>query len=186
MKHKRIIIISLSLLIVIPLIYFFLLQYPYLRNEVARYDGDGVIEDDSCWFFTYPLPGYFITFPLFDLDRPFDETYSISNLPVLDDVGVYLIVESENCFDDKKLQTLHAKIEFTLTDSKGEVALEVNSYLKDMSWMYKHHGVVDGHRLYNLDTSFFTPIKHEIYKLHVQYFPDETLTHRKGYVFIKK
>jgi hypothetical protein len=186
MKHKRTIIVISGCVAFLLLFYFFLVRNPSLKNEVSRYDGDGIIEDISGRYLVYPMPGYSITFPLFDLGQPFEDTYSISNLPDLNDVGIYLVVESDSYVGDEERKTLHSKVELTLIDSKGKVALEHNSYLKDMTWMYEHHGVIDGHRLYNLNTTFFSPIKCERYKLHIKYSPDEALAHRKGHVLIRR
>jgi hypothetical protein len=190
MKRKRkITIISLSLLIILPIVYLVIINpvghYPYLKKEVAKYNGEGAIKDISLRFIVMPIPGYSITFPPFDLDQPFEHTYTLSNLPALANAGVFLIVESENYFEDEERLKLNSRVELTITDSQSQTALGVDNHLKEMIWMYAHRGVVTGHALYNLDTSFFAPNKHETYKLHIKYSPDKALTGRKGYVFIE-
>jgi len=189
MKRKRIIIISLSLLVFLSLVYIVLINpvghYPYLKKEVAKYSGDGTIKDISLRFFVMPVPGYSITFPSFDLSQPLERTYTLSNLPDLAHSGVFLIVESEDYYEDEDRLKLISKVELTVTDSQNQTALHVENQLKEMIWMYAHRGVVKGHALYNLDTSFFTPNKNETYKLHIKYSPDDALSGRKGYIFIR-
>lgn len=181
--------IGICVAILIPLAYFFFISpvrhHPYLKREIVRYNGDGNIKDISLRFLVLPVPGYRITFTPFELDQPFSDAYTLSNLPDLGHVGIYLIVESESYFKDEERLKLDAKVEITLTNSKNEVVLKVDNYLKEMTWMYAHQGLVRGHALYNLDTSFFSPKKHEQYKLQIKYSPDETLSPRKGYVFIE-
>jgi len=189
MKRKLTFTFIGCVFIILPLIYCFLINtveyHSFLKKEISRYNGDGIIKDISFRFTVFPVKGYSITFTLFELGQPFSNTYTLSNLPDLDHVGVYLVVESEDYFKDEERLKLNSKVELIMTDAKDQVVLKVDSYLKELIWMSAHQGIVRGYALYNMDTSFFSPKKNERYTLKVRYYPDETLSSRRGYIFIR-
>jgi len=176
-------------LIVLPLIYCCVIKpterYSFLRSDISRYTGDGTIEDISFRFTVFPVKGYSISFTPFEMGQEFSDSYGLSNLPDLDDVGVYLVVESDDYISEIEKLKLNAKVELILTDSKNQTELRVDKQLKELIWSYPHRGAISGHALYDLDKSFFSPRIGEQYTLRINYSPDENLSLRKGYVFIR-
>lgn len=166
-----------------------LLAYNWLTMPVARpHVGDGRFANHS-WRFPWgivgiPVPGYFIDFPAFDLGNDFDATYHIEQLPQIPPpIGVYLSILSPNRdWSDEARKQLTAQVQIDVHDERGQRVCHVQQPLSEMVWASPEGG---DYGLYNLDESFFVPLRGARYTLRVRYSPDPRFSGLKGFVHIR-
>jgi len=155
----------------------------YFTSGLRSYRGDGVIEDTSQRAILFGTRGYLVAMPRFQLDRPFDGTFRLGGLPIIEDkkTGVALIVP--DTFSRERMPNTNSIIEYSVIDSQGKEITHVKSALGALIWSSPIHGHL-GSALYQLDTSFFQPASGASYRLHVTYSPEPGAGAGEGYFYL--
>ena len=159
-----------------------------LKNDVAKYQGDGSINYTSWSYLPFlKVEGYTISFPAIDLSKEYHERYKLSSLPPNKEIMLYFIVEedgNDRALKNTKLtsRTCNGILSLKLIDSKSVIVWEFNKkinelteYSIDNNWTWMHNGA----------KTSFTPISNEHYSLLLIYQPNGYHDNKKGYVYLK-
>jgi hypothetical protein len=152
-------------------------------KPVAPHQGDGEFQNLSRWAGPFPLPGYSISMPSFDLGQPFRAEYQVAGLTDIGrECGVPLAV-SDPQTDwgfGKSATMLDGSLELELLDSKGTVIVSTRGRLGEYTWM----GWNDIRALYKSHGSFFKTDPRERYRFLFTYEPDPKLAGYRGYAYL--
>ena len=151
----------------------------YLKRQVASYAGDGQIQDISFRYLIFRIKGYELRFPVFNLDQPRSDTYTLRNLPVVGDYTmVYFAVNRV-----KNKQDI-GSISFSIEDSDGVILARMDkTKLTEMIWSSGDE--FTSFRIYDLDRSRFRPRKKKAYKLRFDYIPGSDSNFATGSIYIR-
>jgi hypothetical protein len=150
---------------------------------IRPHQGDGVFQDLSWRAGIFPITGYSISFPEFDLANEYQASFRFSGVPnIRKKCGVYLAIRDPKGYwdEDERIKQLKATMQLELLDSRGATVLKVRGKLKDFIW----YGSRDIHGLYRLKESFFSPETAEEYTLKIAYRPDPKLASFKGFGYL--
>jgi hypothetical protein len=150
---------------------------------IAPHRGDGVFADISRRAGPFPLRGYTVTMPEFDLGQPFQAEYHLAGLTDIGQTcGVHLaFLDPRWSIDDQAIKQMAGELRIEVSDSQGRSVLEVTGRLSDYIWA----GVGDLRYLYQMNKSFFRPERREEYRLEFSYTPGARLEGRKGFVHLR-
>ena len=151
-------------------------------KPVAPHHGDGKFQKLSRWAGPFPLPGYSISMPTFDLGQPFQAEYQVARLTDIGrDCGVHLAVaDPQDHWLLHDTRRLEGNLALQLIDSNGVVIVSTSGRLGEYTWM----GWNNIHALYQLDRSFFRPNPSERYRLILTYDPDPNLAGYQGFAYL--
>ncbi len=141
--------------------------------RLPKHKGDGTFSDLSFKARgVYPILGYQIDMPEFDLTRPFDRTYRVSDLPIISaELGcnVGLVIRSDFGIHGPANRLQGCALSFCVADSHGKKVVDVHDKGNDYVWQ----GVlrIDEWESYQLEKTFFRPRKGEKYEIRVTYNP---------------
>jgi hypothetical protein len=161
-------------------------------GPLPPHHGDGTFKDIS-WRFSpdgllsFPLYGYEIVFPTFNLGDKYETEFKMTDLPDIGkDVVVYLCVaDPEHRYrSDAARDRLIARVQFDISDEYGKLVCHVAKPLAKMYWADPEGGA-DCYGLYSLPESVFVSRKGTQYRLHVRYLPDPQLACFRGFVYIR-
>ena len=182
MSRKRKLQISAGLVVMSAGIIFFwsVCSLP----PIPPHRGDGQFQDLSHRAGPFPLRGYNISMPDFDLGSPQRAEYRFAGLSNIGQhCGVYLAIRDEHRrwqgWADRK--ELDGGLSIELVDSQRKEVVRVSGRLGEFIW----YGFDKVHALYKMDKSFFTPRTDEEYRLLFSYQPDAKLAGYKGYVYLE-
>jgi len=155
-------------------------------RPLPPHQGDGTFKDISFHFpydeFGFPIRGYLITFPEFDLGKHYEGEFRVADLPAIEEpVGVFLSVSDP----DAKIRELPHKLvaiwEFEVLDSEGRIVSNVEKPLRDFVWSEPSR-LGDAYGIYG---PFFQTREGEWYTIRVRYRPDPQLRRFKGRVYLE-
>jgi hypothetical protein len=147
--------------------------------------GDGAFQNLSRRAGPFPIPGYSIRMPEFDLAQPFSAEYRVAGLTDIGrECGVYLAIhDSADHWLRSPTRQLRGNVRLELFDSGGRPVVQVEGELGTFIWMDR--GDQPGlHGLYKMDESFFYPRSREEYVLRLSYLPDPKLIGYKGCAYL--
>lgn len=156
---------------------------PLYSLRIPPSHGDGNFRDIS-WRFPwpgcpvgYPIRGYVVKFPAFDLDEEYHAEFVVTDLhDISHDVGVYLVVD-----DPQPSET--AELEIEVYDGKGQQLAHAKKILSGFGDRPSHiepgDGAESGGELFLVRAQ-----ESESYTLRVKYRPDPALRARHGFVYL--
>ena len=188
-KTKRVLLVSIAAIFIFILAMVFfkpVAYYPYLSEQIKQYHGDGVIEDISLRFIIFPTRGYSLILPKFDLSSTQNNSYTLSNLPVLDtETTLFFVIEDPSSSLQAKENISEGAVEIILSNSKHEQIIAIEQSLTDFRWSSPKGGI-QGWALYDdRRRSSFNPVEGESYSLSINYKPDPKLAHLKGFILLR-
>ena len=152
---------------------------------LVPHEGDGEFTDLSRRLGPFALPGYCIKLPAFDLGKPFEAEYRLTELSNIGrKCGVYLAIHDPQGrlgIGGWNHKVEGGAVRLQLLDSNGNARVQANGRPRDFIW----YGFRDVHALYQMDHSFFHPRPSEEYTLRVSYAPDRRLEGLNGYAYLE-
>jgi hypothetical protein len=150
--------------------------------SIPSHRGDGTFTDLSRRAFPFPLPGYSISMPEFDLGGPFQAEYRLAGLSKTgQDAVVYLAIHDPGNTLDSRPRGVDGSVRLELVNSQDRVLVDVGGSLDRYTWASS----LDYYRLYKLHESSFTPDPREEYRLRITYSPDSWLAGYKGFAYVR-
>ena len=150
-----------------------------LLPPVPAHRGDGSFQDISWFAGPFPIRGYSITMPEFNLSEPFQAEYHLASLTDIGTCGIYLAIRDRHWSSETKL--LGGRLQLELLDSQGRIVVHVSGRMGEFIWSTSDQQAA----LYQLDKSFFTPDAREEYRLRASYTPEPSLAGYKGFVYLR-
>jgi len=149
----------------------------YFSAGVHSYVGDGVIRDTSQPAVFFATRGYRIDLPGFRIDRPYEHSYLLKGIPVIDDTSAGIFFEVPQGLTSESTEKTGASFEANLVDKKGERIARFGGPLNSLIW--------SGNSLYDLEGSFFQPKHNEEYRLHVRFYPGSGVGEGLGHIYVR-
>jgi len=145
---------------------------------IPPHRGDGEFRDISHRAGPFPLRGYTVSMPEFDLGQPLEAEYRVAGLAEIGpECGVHLAIRGFNGSGNG----LGGELRLELIDSKERAVVSVAGKLGDYTWW----GFNDVNVLYQSGKSFFRPDPQESYRIRFSYTPDPRLAGQKGFVYLR-
>ena len=148
---------------------------------IPSHRGDGLFEDLSRRMGIFPMRGYRISMPEFDMARQFEAEYQLAGLSDIGCEAVLYLGIHDAPEDEFHLPSGNGKVRLELVDSRGRARVNVSGRLDWYTCMVTTHLLA----LYMLPGSRFTPEPKEEYRLHLSYSPDPNLAGYKGFAYIQ-
>ena len=161
----------------------------YYSTGIKKYSGDGSISDVSQSSGGLGSRGYVIDFPKFDLGKPYQSTYHLSEIPTLGHAAaqISLMIEDSNASLASRVDQLKASstanLKCSLSDSSGKMITKFEVPLSKLTWSSPIHGR-SGYALYELEKSEFLPDSKTVYTLAVEYSGDPELNGKIGWFYV--
>lgn len=158
------------------------LAHRLLLPSVVAPQGDGRFQDISFFAGPFPIRGYSVSMPEFDLSTPFEAEYHVSGLSNIgQDCGVFLRFDDHGRGSWSDTKKVGGQLHLDVMDSQGRAVADASGRLGDFIWWesQNHHG------LYQMKSSFFAPDPSEKYRVRVSYDPDPRLAGFRGFVYLE-
>ena len=154
----------------------------YFKTGISSYSGDGTILDTSQPAVFFATRGYRIDLPEFRIDRPYEHTYQLKGIPVINDTFATIYFELPQGLTSASTSATEASFDFNLVDRKGSRITRFGGPLNTFIWS---SSLRNPNSLYNLEGSLFQPKPDEEYRLHVRYHPGSGVGKGVGHVSLR-
>jgi hypothetical protein len=153
---------------------------------IPAHNGAGIFTDTSRRVGPFPVPGYTISMPDFDLSQPYEAEYRLSRVPKIgSSCGLHLAIRDHDggwwAASPSDTQQLGGQLRLQLLDSEGRAVINTSGTLGDYIWS----GFKDLIVLYQTNKSSFRPDLQQEYRAHIWYTPDAQLAGYKGFVYFR-
>lgn len=149
----------------------------YFRRGVKSYRGDGTIRDTSRAAVFFASRGFRIDLPNFPIDRPYEHTFRIAGIPVINDTQAGVFLELPPGMSSTVAGKSRATFEMAIFNKNGIQITHVKGPLNSYIW--------SGTSLYDSEHSWFKPDEDESYKMYVRFSPGSGLGKGFAHVYIK-
>jgi len=135
----------------------------YFRKGISIYTGDGTIRDTSQPTPFFGTRAFRIDLPHFRFDHPFEHTFSLTGVPVINHTPAEIYFEVPSGLTSSEARRTNATIEITILNKNGIVLTHVKGPLNSF--------IGSGRSIYVIRHSWFQPIEKESYRMQVKFSP---------------